>query len=325
MFDYKKIMKEGHLVEPIPSPYPKEFPSSQELPEGCLVIDDLGNDWGYQMDFYTDIVYATKDEMDLHMILIVPRPHFGSTQEEMKKEYKWPCIAYIQGSAFHKQNLYTCISRHIRMVEKGYAVAIIEYRYSDIAPFPAQVEDAKTAIRYLRKNAELYHLDKEHFAVAGDSSGAYTALMVGFTQENQFKDEFYSEYSSQVNCIIDSYAPTAFMLMNYYPSSQDHIQPDSPEGFELGGKNVLEHLDEAEKASPLYYLDKDTPTPPTLILHGSRDMLVPFNQSCVLYNYMKELGKEVTFYKLMNANHGCHGFDSDKIVQIVLDFLEKNI
>ena len=76
---------------------------------------------------------------------------------------------------------------------------------------------------------------------------------------------------------------------------------------------------------PMNYLSEDKPTPPTLIIHGSRDMLVPFNQSCQLFNYMKKMGKDVTFYKINDANHGCLGFDNDTVLGIVLEFLEKNI
>lgn len=318
MIDYRKIMEERDIQEPIPTQIPSQFPASEELPEGCHVLSNLPKDWGYKMDIHTDVVYANRDGMDLHVIILEPKDSFDSLR-------KWPCVAYIQGSAFHKQNLWDNISRHIRLVEKGYVVAIIEYRPSDVSPFPAQMCDAKSAIRFLKKNAEQYHIDLDRMAVAGDSSGAHTALLVGITGDEGPDTDLYSEYSVKVNCIVDSYAPTAFMLMNYYPSSHDHIGPNSPEGMEIGKKNVLENLDEAEKASPMYYLSKDKPTPPTLILHGDRDMLVPFHQSCLLYNYMKELGKDVTFYKLINANHGFDGFNSDVILNIVVDFLQKNI
>ena len=73
------------------------------------------------------------------------------------------------------------------------------------------------------------------------------------------------------------------------------------------------------------YLSKEKETPPLLLIHGGRDMLVPFNQSCQLYNYMRELGKEVTFYKIQDGSHGSLGFDNDRILGIVLDFLKSHI
>lgn len=334
MFDYRKIMNERTLLEPIPTPVPKDFPHTDEVPEGCHVINDLQDEWGYYVDIHTDVVYAERsgrfpytfqDTTELKMIILEPRVHFGASDEEMAKPRKWPCVAYIQGSAFHEQWMWNNISRHIRLAEQGYVVAIIEYRPSEVSPFPAQMQDAKTAIRFLRKNADKYHIDAERMAVAGDSSGGHTALMAGFTGDTQPDTDLYAEYSAEVKCIVDVYGPTVFALMNYYDSSQNHYLPDSPEGYEIGQKNVLENLELAEQTIPMNYLSKERSTPPTLIIHGSRDMLVPFNQSCQLYTYMKELGKDVEFYKLNGANHGCLGFDNDTVMGIVLDFLKQHL
>lgn len=331
MFDYAKIMNERKLLEPIPTPIPAEFPHTDEVPEGCRVISGLKDEWGYYVDIHTDVAYAeregrfaytAKEKMELKMIILEPRVHFGAPDEELEKVRKWPCVAYIQGSAFHEQWMWNNISRHIRLAEKGYAVAIIEYRPSEISPFPAQMQDAKTGIRFLKKNADKYHIDAERIAIMGDSSGGHTALMAGFTGDTEPDTDLYAEYSAEVKCIVDVYGPTVFALMNYYQSSQNHYLPESPEGYEIGQKNVLENLELAAETIPMNYLSKERPTPPTLIIHGSRDMLVPFNQSCQLYNYMKKLGKNVTFYKLQNANHGCLGFDNDTVLGIVQKFLE---
>lgn len=334
MFNAKPIMEERELQEPIPVPVPADFPLSEEVPEGCIVLKDLKDQWGYQVDIHTDIIYAEREPEDwyadsvcckLKMHILEPVVHAGVPEEEKKKEKKWPCIVYIQGSAFHKQWLWDHISRHIRMAEQGYLVAIVEYRPSEIAPFPAQMQDAKTAVRFLKKYSEKYHIDTEHMAIAGDSSGGHTALLAGFTGDEGPDTDLYGEYSASVNCIIDLYGPTVFSLMNYYESSQNHYAPDSPEGFEIGQKNVLENLELADQTIPMNYLSEEKDTPPLLIIHGGRDMLVPFNQSCQLYEYMRKLGKKVTFYKIQDGNHGCLGFDNDQVLEIILDFLKEHI
>jgi acetyl esterase/lipase len=243
----------------------------------------------------------------------------------MAKEHVWPCIVYVQGSAFHEQWIWNNIARHIRLAQKGYVIAIVQYRPSEVAPFPAQMQDAKTAIRFMRKHAAEYHVDPDHIAVAGDSSGGHTALMAGFTGDDEPDTDLYSEYSAKVNCIVDVYGPTVFALMNYYDSSQNHYDPESPEGFEIGQKNVLENLDDADATIPMNYLSEDKPTPPLLVIHGGRDMLVPFNQSVRLYECMKKLNKDVTFYKIDDANHGCLGWDNDTILDIVEKFLREHI
>lgn len=334
MFDPKPIMEERELQDPVPTPIPALFPHDDEVPEGCIVLKDLHDDWGYYVDIHTDVVYVEREcksddgkgeSCPFHLQIIEPKIQFGAPEEEMDKPVKWPCIVYIQGSAFHKQWIWNNIGRHIRLAQRGYVIAIVEYRPSEMAPFPAQMQDAKTAVRFMRMNAEKYNVDPEHIAAAGDSSGGHTALMAGFTGDSGPDTDTYGEYSAEVNCIVDVYGPTVFSLMNYYPSSQNHYDPDSPEGFEIGQKNVLENPELADATIPMNYLSRDRPTPPTLIIHGSRDMLVPFNQSCQLYNYMKAMGKDVTFYKIDNANHGCLGFDNDTVLNIVDEFLKANI
>lgn len=334
MFDPKPIMEQRTLQDPIPTPIPAEFPFDSTVPEGCIVLHDLADDWGHYVDIHTDVLYAEREGRydytkpnyyPLHLIVIEPKIHFGAPVEEEQKERKWPCVVYIQGSAFHKQWLWNNIARHIRLAQKGFVIVLVEYRPSEVSPFPAQTQDAKTAIRFVRKNAEKFHVDPDHIAVAGDSSGGHTALMTGFTGDGELDTDLYGEYSCKVNCIVDVYGPTVFSLMNYYPSSQNHYDPDSPEGFEIGQKNVLEHPELADPTIPMNYLTREKPTPPTLIIHGGRDMLVPFSQSCMLYNYMKELGKDVTFYKINDANHGCLGYDNDTVLSIVENFLKTHI
>jgi len=204
-------------------------------------------------------------------------------------------------------------------------VAIAQYRPSETAPFPAQAQDVKSAIRFIRKNAELFNVDPEHIAIAGDSSGGHTSLMVGFTGDGVLDDGVYGDVSCQVNCIVDCYGPTVFSLMNYWPSSQNHWDPKSPEGYEIGVKNVLENLDESDKTIPMNYLSEDKPTPPTLIINGSRDMLVPASQSALLYETMKKMGKEAEYYRIVDGNHGFIGWNNDTILNIVLDFLKEHI
>lgn len=334
MFDPIPIMKERTLLEPIAAPIPAEFPHDEEVPEGCIVLKGLQDDWGHYVDIHTDVTYAEREIPGLsgqagfavlHLQILEPKIHIGAPAEEEQKDHIWPCIVYIQGSAFHKQWCWNNIARHIRLAQLGYVIAIVEYRPSEVSAFPAQAEDAKTAVRFMRKHASEFHVDPDRIALAGDSSGAHTALIAGFTGDEEPDTPLYGEYSAKVNCIIDAYGPTVFSLMNYYESSQNHYDPDSPEGFEIGRKNVLDHPELVSPTIPMNYLSRDKATPPVLLFHGSRDMLVPFNQSVQLYQYMKQLGKEVVFYKIDNASHGGLGFDNDTVLHIVDEFLKKHL
>ena len=126
----------------------------------------------------------------------------------------------------------------------------------------------------MRMNAEKYNIDSQRIALWGDSSGGHTVVMAGITADCELDTELYKEFSCKVQCIIDWYGPTDISKMNYVLSSQNHIEPDSPEGYLIGCKNVLENLDLVAPTIPMNYLSADKEVPPIMIMHGSRDDLV---------------------------------------------------
>jgi dipeptidyl aminopeptidase/acylaminoacyl peptidase len=113
--------------------------------------------------------------------------------------------------------------------------------------------------------------------------------------------------------------------MNLEPSTQDHRDASSPEGMLIGGLNVLENPDKVKPTVPITYLDKTKEIPPFLIIHGNKDRLVPFGQSVLLYEALKEHGRSVVMYKLDGADHGGSPFWTDEILNIVDDFYRKHL
>ncbi|KAA8826791.1 alpha/beta hydrolase [Bifidobacterium reuteri] len=317
-------------LEPIETPIPetKNFPHTDEVPEGCIVLSEPSEDtFGYPVDM-EQITYATRqlaDGTSVDMPLWVFMPGVDNMPEGRIPEDGWPVIVFVRGSAFHEQNVLDYLNYYVRIAERGYVVAAVKYRPSDDAPFPAQMQDCKTAVRFMRANAERFHANKDRVALWGDSSGGHTVLMAGFTGDTAPDTPDYQPVSAEVKCIVDWYGPTDFAMMSHYPSSQNHHVPECPEGVELGGVDVLEHPELNRAASPMTYLTADRPTPPTLIMHGGRDQLVPFNQSCRLYATMRALGKDVTFYKLDNSCHACYGFRSDTAFDVVFDWLKDRL
>lgn len=317
-------------LTPIPTPVDQvaNFPHSDEVPEGCIVIKDDFADTFFFSTYITEEKYVTRKTkegyLDLNLTIYTPF-HDDPNMPDSNHENGWPVIMFMRGAAFFKPNPSSFNSLYIRLAEKGYAVVVPEYRPSTVSPFPAQMQDCKTAIRYVRRNAERLGFDPNRIALFGDSAGGHTALMAGFTGDNDPDTPEYADTSAVVSCIVDWYGPTDFVKMNYYPSSQDHSPAQCPEGMELGGVNVLENPDKSREASPMTYLSEDKPIPPTLIMHGGRDLLVPFNQSCRLYAVMRALGKDVTFYKLDNASHAAYGFRSDQAIKLVLDWLKDRL
>ena len=307
---------EKTYVPPISVP-PEQFPADPALPEGCrelrLQDDPLG------VNYVSNVVYASRDGVDLHLQLFLPMKGLMPGSE------RWPLVVFIPGSAFMQQNLDQMVPELCDFARRGWAVANVEYRHSGIAPFPAQAEDAKTAMRFLRLHGEEYGIDTKRTAYFGTSSGAHTALMAGFTGDGAPDTPLYKEMSAEACAIVDWFGPTAIEWMSCRPSTMDHVAPDSPEGLLIGGKNVWEHPELARAVDPAGYLSGEKNVPPVLIMHGDRDILVPFDQSVRLYERLRALGKSVEFYKLLDASHGFNGFRSRAAWDVADEFLRRKL
>lgn len=304
-------MEKMQLIPPSPMFGGPPFPNSEEFPEGTISVKWEDRQGGALIDFKANVVYQSLGGEDQHVQVILPASMFAMPGAPKPK---YPLIAYVPGSAWMRQNVMMTLPRMIQVAQAGYVVAIIEYRPTDIgAVFPNHIEDAETAIRFMLDHADEYGIDTDKVAVWGDSSGGHTAASVGIRGK------------APCSCVVDWFGPTEIAAMNYYPSGMDHHGADSPEGKLIGNKNVLENPELAAAANPINWLSADKPTPPFLIMHGASDNIVPFNQSVRLYNKLRELGKDVVFYKLEGGGHGMGGFNSDECLKTTLDYIAEKV
>lgn len=293
----------------------EEFPESEEYTENMNVIQTSKE--SRFLYYCNNVTYVTRDNLDLHLQIILP-----SYRDERSITY--PCVVYVQGSAWMEQDVYCNVPQLAKFAARGYVTAIVEYRPSTLAPFPAQLQDAKTAVRYLRKNAEKYHIDSNNIFVWGDSSGGHTALLTGITNGNSELDtKDYTNISAAVNAVVDYYGPTDITKMSEAPSMLEHFSKNSPEGILIGGVNVLENKEKAQKTNPINYISNDKEIPPILIMHGSKDRIVPFQQSVLLFKALKEHNKNSAFYQLKGADHGGPQFWTDEVLDIVEKFIKQ--
>ena len=289
-----------------------EFPKSESMAEGMITIKPVCNNDEYK--YIRDIEYIERDGLKRYIQLILPTAIKG----------KVPLVCFITGSAFYNQDVFTGLMRLTHIVKRGIAVASIQYRGSEIAPFPAQCLDAKAAVRFLKREADKYNYDKENIFVMGDSSGGHTALMAGLTEGiEKFEEKIYSEESSSVKGIIEYYAPVNFFKMNDELSTQNHMTADSPEGCVIGHKSILDNPELVEPTVITNYVSKGRDIPPVLIFHGTNDELVPFGQGCLLYEKLKKCGKEVSFYAMDGSHHGGREFWSEEVLDIVENFIKE--
>jgi len=290
-----------------------EIPASAEHPKGMVEV--IADKQTYAVNYIPNIAYANTENRQLTLSLLQPR------QESTDPR---PVIVFIQGGAWRNQNMHQAIPQLIDFARHGYVVASIEHRTSSEAVAPAQVQDIKSAIRFLRKNAEKYQIDPNRLGIMGDSSGGHLATMVGVTDGvSDFDSQDNLAFSSAVKAVVDLYGPTDFLQMHKYPSRIDHNAEDSPESLVVGGPiqdPKYRHL--VDLYNPLTYITKDKKLPPFLIIHGDIDPLVPFNQSVLLYGKLRDTGHTVTFQKVKGAGHG-PGIWTQGIMDQIQDFFDQ--
>ncbi|MCL9981958.1 MAG: alpha/beta hydrolase [Erythrobacter sp.] len=245
----------------------------------------------------------------------------------------FPLVINIHGGGFKmgdKDMLDAPIAK--ALLAKGIAVASIDYRLSGEARFPAAIEDAKAAVRFLRANAVQYRLDPDRFLVFGQSAGGNLASLIGTTGNAAVFDNpalGNPGVSSKVVAVIDWFGPSDFSLLDTHALAQgcppDHGAADSPESAYLGAPIGLVP-DKVTAANPITYIDADDP--PFLLQKGSEDCLVPVGQSRVLEEALRKGGVRVEFALLEGAGHGDMGlwqpvFLSEKNVARVVAFAEQ--
>ena len=290
--------------------------ASQETSQGMLSIVSEGDT--PSVTLITDIIYVRYGKTDLLMHLIMP--------DQDPSAEPIPIVVYVPGSGWFKQNLGRSIPQIIGFVEQsGYAAAIVGYRPSTVAKSPAQLMDIKSSIRYLRANADSYNIDPERVAIWGTSSGGHIASLVGLTEgAEKFETKDNGEESSSVKVVINFFGPTDFLRMDDFPSAIAHNEPESPESSVIGGPiQDPNNRSKVDEYNPLSYISEDKEYPPFLIMHGDSDHLVPFNQSLILYEALKDADHSAEFYKLLGAGHG-NRFFTQQTMGIVLDFLNRH-
>jgi acetyl esterase/lipase len=232
----------------------------------------------------SDITYCMMDSVPLKMDLYFPENH--APQQ---------VLLYVHGGSFTggDKRKGSGIIDIPAMTERGYAVAAINYRLMPEYPFPAEVIDAKCAVRFLRANVEKYNLKAEKIGIWGGSAGGHLAAIMGLTNgDPAFEFGEYREYSSQVDAVVEMFGPTNLtQTMGWLQRLllRRAFGTDSPNDIRLS------------EASPIQYVTFEAA--PFLILHGEQDTAVPIEQAQELYERLSEAGVDATFISVENADH----------------------
>jgi acetyl esterase/lipase len=232
-----------------------------------------------------------------------------------------PLIIWIHGGAFRMGSKADDVPADYLTL--GYAVASLNYRLSQHALFPAQIEDCKAAVRWLRAHAGAYGLDPARFGAWGSSAGGHLAAMLGTTgAARELEVGQHLDVSSRVQAVVDYYGPTDFLQMDAQrpPDGMLHDPADSPESQLVGGA-IQEHPERVARANPISYVTADAP--PFLVVHGNRDPLVPYQQSVLLVNALRAAGAPVQFYTVAGGGHG--RFTDPQVPALTRAFLHERL
>jgi acetyl esterase/lipase len=206
-------------------------------------------------------------------------------------------------------------------------MASIDYRLSQEAIFPAQIEDCKAAIRWLRANASHYNSDPDHLGAWGESAGGHLSALLGTAAGVAAWDRRGGnrEHSSRVQAVCDWFGPSDLLQMGVMKGGFDHNAPDAPEALLIGGP-VQENKDRADRANPITYITPETP--PFYIMHGGQDDVVPVGQSELLHRALVDAGLDSTLMIIPGMGHGVMGLDRERWTELqrnVMGFFKRTL
>lgn len=276
-----------------------------------------------QIDTIGDVIYSQVKSMranrQLRMTVLVPRTN------DLK-----PAIVYFPGGGFTSADYEKYSEMRTALARAGFVVAAAEYR---VVPnkFPALVQDAKGAVRYLRAHAAEYGIDPTRIGVIGDSAGGYVAQMLGTTNgERAFDKGDFTDQSSDVQATVTLYGisdlrsigegfPEAVQKVHQSPAVTEALLVNGPAFGTFPGASIDSTPEKALAASPMGHVKGKKP--PFLIMHGTADVLVSPMQSRHLYEALKAGGNDAELVMVEGAGHGdIHWYQAAVIDRVVAWF-----
>lgn len=230
-----------------------------------------------------------------------------------------PVVMWVHGGGWKQGSKDQCPATWL--VSHGYAVASIDYRLTDVAQWPAQIDDCRTAVRWLREHADEYGLDSEHIAAWGGSAGGHLVALLGTLDSPNTET-----VSSRVQAVCDWYGPTDLLTMPPNVVSLPERTADDvarSNGAKLLGGTVREHPELAKQASAIYQVSPDDP--PFLIMHGDQDPGVPLEQSARFHRKLQAAGVPTTLHIVEGAGHGGKEFRTTDVQQVILRFFDRHL
>jgi len=256
--------------------------------------------------FESDVVYGKGGEVDLKLNIGRPKEAAGPL----------PCIVLFHGGGWAAGNKNQHNEQVHDFVRKGYVSATVHYRFAPKYIFPAQIEDVKCAIRYLRANADRYGIDKGRIGAVGFSAGAHLSMMLGvMDREDGLEGEGGNpDQSSKVNAVVAFFGPTDFTTEDWPRQTVPILQ-----GF-LGGSKA-DRAEAYKRASPITYVNAGDA--PMLLIQGTKDVLVPWNQATAMGEALTRAGVYGRVDLILGAGHGWGGAELKRTADETVAFFDQ--
>lgn len=274
----------------------------QDLPKSVLEADRS------KVVSINDVVCGKMGDVDCKLDLALP----------IKKDKAAPCIVVIHGGAWRGGNKGQHAPHIKRFAELGYVSASLQYRLCPKHVFPAQVEDVKCAVRFLRANADKLGLDPNRIGAMGVSAGAHLAMMLNTVdEESDLEGSGGNEKQpSKVQCAVSIVGPTE-LWADDIPAISKPLLKDF-----IGG-TPEEKPDLTKKASPITHLSKDDG--PILMIHGTKDELVPQSQVYKMVDAMGVIGVKGRAEVLPGLGHGLNAIEIQRALRQTEQFFAENL
>ena len=287
-----------------------------------MVIHEIENnpELTGQVRLIDNVTYAAVDGRPLKMAILEPWTQRFPLKYHLAPR---PLIVFVQGSSWRVGKMGEQIPQLVQFVKAGYVVATVQHRNTlDGYPFPAFLEDVKTAIRYLRRRAVKFAIDPDRVTIWGTSSGANAAMLVGLTGDDpRYAGHLYRTESDRVNAVVSCFAPMDVLDTFDYTAA---VPGSELLKFCLLGMDRKKWPEIAKEMSPLDQVKPGQDYPPFLLFHGDADKVVPYQQMVKMYDKLEADGYDVAAYRVKGANHE-KDFWSERIYQTVLEFLDKKV
>lgn len=287
---------------------------------GFLIPLSLSGQTQNEVNITRDIVYGHAGGVELKMDMGTP-----------EGKGPFPVILFFHGGGWQqgdKSHMHKWIRK---VVASGYAGVSVGYRFAPEYKWPSQVQDAKTAVRYLRAQARELNLDPSRFGAMGESAGGYLALMVGMTspKDNLEGESGYPTFSSKVQAVVSYVSATDFTLpraelspelqaemQRYYHKSLDQVRMDFT-GAESPDDPIL------KKISVLPYVDRDDP--PVMMFYGDSDPFVSIDNGYKMQHALEKVNVPSELFIVKGGGHGWTGPSQEETTQKMLAFFEEKL